>query len=56
MLHVTEPAAFVQLYQVPPAASCAFTLDAATGAIVKVTWSRFVGVVALSPYETLLTV
>ena len=56
MLQVTLPAAFVQLYHVPAAASCALTVLAAVGEIVNATWSRFVGVVAFSAYETLLIV
>jgi hypothetical protein len=56
VLQVTLPAAFAQLYHDPPAASCALTVVAAVGAIVKATWSRFVGVVAFNVYATLLIV
>ena len=55
-MQVTLPAAFAQLYHDPPVASCALTVVAAVGAIVKATWSRFVGVVAFNVYATPLTV
>ena len=47
MLQVTLPAAFAQLYQEPPDASCTLSVLAVVGAIVNATWSRLVGVVVL---------
>ena len=48
-MQLTLPELLLHVYQLPPEVSCTFTVPAVVGAIVKVTESRLVGVVAFRP-------
>src|SRR5574340_286763 len=56
VLQVTLPAAFAHVYHEPAGASCTLSVLVVVGEIVNATWSRLVGVVAFSVYETFVIV